>query len=70
MSVPAPVLPISKVEVTMRISGFRKARRKRTEPHNHSEAAVATIWLVFYVLGIAVAASSPFISRAIELAAH
>jgi hypothetical protein len=55
----------------MRIStGFRKAQRKRTEPRNHSEAAVATIWLVFYVLGIAVAASSPFISRAIELAAH
>ncbi|HET7911835.1 MAG TPA: hypothetical protein VFL49_07380 [Pseudolabrys sp.] len=54
----------------MRISGFRKARRKRTEPHNHSEAAVATIWLVFYVLGVVVAASSPFVSRAIELASH
>jgi hypothetical protein len=31
---------------------------------------VATIWLVFYVLGLTVAISSPIISRAIELAAH
>ena len=49
---------------------FRKTRRRRAELKNRSEAAVATIWLVFYALGVAVAVSSPIISRAIELAAH
>ena len=49
---------------------FRKTQRRRAELRIRSEAAVATIWLVFYVLGLAVAISSPIISRAIELAAH
>lgn len=49
---------------------FRKMQRRRAELHRHSEAAVATIWLVFYVLGLAVVVSSPIVSRAIELAAH
>ena len=49
---------------------FRKTQRRRAELCSRSEAAVATIWLVFYVLGLAVAASSPIISGAIELAAH
>ncbi|HTM74057.1 MAG TPA: hypothetical protein VL198_12580 [Pseudolabrys sp.] len=48
---------------------FRKTQR-REDLRRHSEAAVATIWLVFYVLGLTVAISSPIISRAIELAAH
>lgn len=65
------MLPISKMEVAMRTSAdFRKTQRRRAELHSRSEAAVATIWLVFYVLGLAVAVSSPIISRAIELAAH
>jgi hypothetical protein len=59
------------MEVAMRTSAdFRKTQRRREELRNHSEAAVATIWLVFYVLGLAVAVSSPIVSRAIELAAH
>ena len=59
------------MEVAMRISAdFRKAQRRRAELRSRSEAMVATIWLVFYVLGIAVAVSSPIISRAIELAAQ
>jgi hypothetical protein len=59
------------MEVAMRTSAdFRKTQRRRAELRNHSEAAVATLWLVFYVLGLAVAISSPIISRAIELAAH
>lgn len=71
MSVPEPVLPISKMEVAMRISAdFRKTQRRRAELQNRSEAAVATIWLVFYVLGLALVISSPIVSRAIELAAH
>ncbi|MFY9686766.1 MAG: hypothetical protein WAJ88_13290 [Pseudolabrys sp.] len=49
---------------------FRKIQRRREELRRHSEAAVATIWLVFSVLGLAVAVSSPIISGAIELAAH
>ena len=55
----------------MRISAdFRKTQRRQAESRSHSEAVVATIWLVFYVLGLAVAISSPIISRARELAAH
>jgi len=58
------------MEVAMHTSAdFRKTQR-REDLRRHSEAAVATIWLVFYVLGLAVAASSPIISGAIELAAH
>ena len=49
---------------------FRKRQRRRADLHRNSEAAVATIWLVFYVLGIVVVVSSPILSRAIELAAH
>jgi len=49
---------------------FRKTQRRRAELHSRSEAAVATIGLVFYVLGLAVAVSSPIVSRVIELAAH
>lgn len=71
MSITEPVLPISKMEVAMRTSAdFRKTQRRRAELYNRSEAAVATIWLIFYVFGLAVAVSSPIISRAIELAAH
>jgi len=49
---------------------FRKTRRRREEWRNHSEAVVATLWLVFYALGLTVAVSSPIVSRALELAAH
>jgi hypothetical protein len=59
------------MEVAMRTPiDFRKRQRRRSDLHRHSEAAVATIWLVFYVLGIVVVVSSPILSRAIELAAH
>jgi len=59
------------MEVAMRTSvDFRKRQRRRADLRRHSEAAVATIWLVFYVLGIVVVVSSPILSRAIELAAH
>jgi hypothetical protein len=59
------------MEVAMRTSvDFRKRQRRRAELHRHSEAAVANIWLVFYVLGIVVAVSSPFVSRALDIAAR
>lgn len=71
MSIPEPVLPISKMEVAVRTSAdFRKTQRRQAKFYSRSEAAVATIWLVFYVLGLAVAVSSPIVSRAIELAAR
>jgi hypothetical protein len=49
---------------------FRKRQRRRADLHRHSEAAVATIWLVFYVVGIAVVLSTPIILRALEVAAR
>jgi len=49
---------------------FRKTQRRRAELRSQSEAAVATIWLVFYELGLVVAVSSPIVSRALEFAAH
>lgn len=39
------------------------------EKGNHAETAVATIWLVFYMLALGVAISSPFVYAAIEIAA-
>src|SRR4029078_276828 len=48
---------------------FRKTQR-REDLRRHSEAAVATIWLVFYVLGLTVALPSRIASREIELAAQ
>ena len=71
MPIPKGVLPISKMEVAMHTSAdFRKTQRRRAELRSQSEAAVATIWLVFYVLGLVVAVSSPIVSRALEFAAH
>jgi len=59
------------MEAAMRTSvDFRKKQRRRADLHRHSEAAVATIWLVFYVLGVVVVVSSPLVSRALELAAR
>jgi hypothetical protein len=59
------------MEVAMRTSAdFRKTQRRRAELRSQSEAAVATIWLVFYVFGLVVAVSSPIVSRALEFAAH
>ena len=49
---------------------FRKTQRRRAGLRSQSEAAVATIWLVFYVFGLVVAVSSPIVSRALEFAAH
>jgi hypothetical protein len=59
------------VEVAMRIlTGFQRVRRKRTDFSSRSEALVATLWLVFYVVGIALAGLSPIAAHMIELASH
>lgn len=55
----------------MRVLADRRrntSRRRMAENSHHTEAAVATIWLVFYVLAIGVAITSPMLTRAIELA--
>jgi len=61
---------ISKMEIAMRLLDSRKPRRKRTEQPHGAEAAVATVWLVFYALALGVAISTPLLTRAIEVAAH
>jgi hypothetical protein len=59
------------MEVAMPLSAdFQKRQRRRAELNSRSEAAVATIWLVFYVLGLVVVGFSPIVSRAIEFAAR
>ena len=45
-------------------------RRRRPEGDSRTDTVVATVWLVFYVLAIVVAISSPAITRAIDLAAR
>jgi len=49
--------------------------RKHQRPHDKQnydggEAAVATAWVVFYLLALATAVSLPILSRAIEFAAR
>ena len=52
------------------ISTGNGSRLQRPENSNLGENAVATIWLVFYVLLLGAAIASPLISDAIELAAR
>jgi hypothetical protein len=49
-------------------AGQRSSDWRGTERSNDAES-IATLWLVFYMLALGVAISSPFISRAIEFAA-
>jgi hypothetical protein len=59
------------MEIAMRRSVHsRKVRRGRPEFYNHAEAAVATVWLLFYALALGAAGLSLLVSRAIELAAR
>jgi hypothetical protein len=56
-------------------AGRRHAVRNRRQPHdkqNHhgGEAAVATLWLAFYLLALVAALVSPALSDAINLAAR
>jgi len=48
----------------------QKLHRHSGEGNNRTDTVVATVWLVFYVLAIGVAISSPAITRAIDLAAR
>jgi hypothetical protein len=43
---------------------------QRKENNNRAESAVATLWLIFYVLALGVGITSPFVSGAIDLAAR
>lgn len=48
----------------------QKPLRHSGGSNNRTDTVVATVWLVFYVLAIVVAISSPAITRAIDLAAR
>jgi hypothetical protein len=45
------------------------SRRQDAKNSNRAEYGIASIWLVFYVLALGAAISSPMISRVIEFAA-
>jgi hypothetical protein len=49
-------------------AGQKSSHWQGTERSNDAES-IATRWLVFYMLALGVAISSPLISRAIEVAA-
>jgi hypothetical protein len=53
----------SAMEATMRTSGRRKSE-------HGTDSAVATIWLIFYVLALGVAITSPFVADMMTLAAR
>jgi hypothetical protein len=52
-----------------RISAGQKSSHRRDTEGFNRESGIATLWLVFYVLVLGVAISSPLISNAIEFAA-
>ena len=54
----------------MRVSSKSLWRtQKRHNPDDHRrDGMVATVWLVFYVLAVGVAISSPIVSHALEVA--
>jgi hypothetical protein len=60
------MLSESAMEAIMR--EHRTAGQRESE--NRADSAVATIWLVFYVLALGVAITSPFVQDAISLAAR
>jgi hypothetical protein len=51
------------------IRNSRNASPRRNAEGSNAESGIATLWLVFYVIALGVAISSPLISRAIEFAA-
>ena len=51
------------------IRNSRNASPRQGADGSNAESDIATLWLVFYVIALGVAISSPLISRAIEFAA-
>ena len=51
------------------IRNSRNASPRQNAESSNAESGIATLWLVFYVIALGVAISSPLISRAIEFAA-
>lgn len=47
-----------------------RPRRRSAESDNRTDTVVATVWLVFYVLAVGVAITSPAITHAIDLASR
>ncbi len=50
------------------LSKRNTSRQQNTEKQTRSESAVATIWLVFYMLALGVAIASPLVSHALDVA--
>jgi hypothetical protein len=48
----------------------RHPQPRANQNHNGGEAAVATVWLAFYLLALATAATAPILSQAMDLAAR
>ena len=54
-----------------RLDAVRKHPQPRTkQDHNGGEAALATVWLAFYLLALATAVTAPILSHAMNLAAR
>jgi len=58
------------VRASRRITLRKRPQQRDQQNQFDGDVAVAAVWLVFYVLAIALAISSPVISRAIEFAAR
>jgi hypothetical protein len=56
----------SAMEATMRT----RKNAGRRESENRADSAVATLWLIFYVLALGVAITSPFVSDMTTFAAR
>ena len=52
------------------VSGRNSSNRQGTDSDNRAESAVATIWLLFYVLALGFAITSFLATSAIEFAAR
>lgn len=55
--------------LTQITTGQKLSPRRSTEPAVTAEPGIATVWLIFYVVALGIAISSPLISAAIEFAA-
>jgi hypothetical protein len=47
---------------------LRRIQKRHNPDDHHRDGIVATVWLVFYVLAVGVAISSPIVSHALEIA--
>lgn len=51
-----------------RLTHRKYSQRQGTKDSHRADTVVATVWLVFYVVALGFAITSPFVSHAIETA--